>query len=357
MKILYIISSYNLYGGTPMKTLALLNYFKTDGVVYLYVDEYQEFRDYFEQTGSKMYEGFHKRNLFLHIRKLREIIKKEKIDIIQSHFPMGEFLGGILKMMYPEIKLIISFEGAGSPKVVKKYLLANIYKSVDAFIYISNFVKQEKLKVFPLLEKKKNKIIYIGTNQNMETPNKINNFMKHPALFDIAGLTLIKNHRILIDAVEVLINKGIVIYLYLAGDGPMKISLDNMIRDKELSDYIHILGYCNNTDELTKECDIFVHPCYFEGFGMVVAEAMMAQKPIIVSNAGALPELVEHNKSGLIVDPYNAEEWANAIQKLLNNQTLSKKLAKNAKIRAEKLFSIEKFVQNYQNLYEELLEV
>jgi glycosyltransferase involved in cell wall biosynthesis len=108
---------------------------------------------------------------------------------------------------------------------------------------------------------------------------------------------------------------------------------------------------------LLKECDIYVHPAYAEGFGISVAEAMMAGKPIIVSDAGALPEVIgKETEAGLIINPFDAKMWADTILSLIHDRELSKSLGDNAKIRAENEFTIEKYFNNYKNFYLSLIE-
>lgn len=356
MKILYIMSSYNIYGGTPKKTLDLLNYFKKDSALYVYSDSYQEFKILFEQTEASIYEGNYGKNLFKHINALLRIIDKENIDIVQTQFTMGEILGGIIKKLRPHIKLIIAFVGSSSPTGLKKYLISKVYNDVDAFVYISNYVKQEKVKAFSSLSKQFGKVIYNGIRQKEVSldGNQLN--ISHPALFDIAGLTEIKNIDVLIDAIEILKKRGKTIHLYIAGDGPKKMALLEKIETKHLGDYIHLLGYRTDTEIFLNDCDIFVHPCYVEGFGIAVAEAMMAAKPVIVANSGALPELIENNKSGLAVDPFNANVWAEAILKLIEDKNMADEFGKNAKEKAHNEFSSEKYVFNYYNLYTTLME-
>ena len=100
--------------------------------------------------------------------------------------------------------------------------------------------------------------------------------------------------------------------------------------------------------------DVLVHPCYIEGFGLSVVEAMMAKKPVIVSNSGALPEIVTHKKTGLLVHPFQAEDWQKAILELKKNKELASELAKNGKIKAEQDFSIKTFANNYNLFYQNL---
>jgi glycosyltransferase involved in cell wall biosynthesis len=106
---------------------------------------------------------------------------------------------------------------------------------------------------------------------------------------------------------------------------------------------------------MLNQCDVFVHPAYAEGFGIVIPEAMMAEKPIIVSNAGALPELIENEKTGLVVDPHNAQAWADAILSIIDNKEFAKGLALKARLKAEADFTISKYVENYRELYTKLI--
>jgi glycosyltransferase involved in cell wall biosynthesis len=141
----------------------------------------------------------------------------------------------------------------------------------------------------------------------------------------------------------------------VAGDGPMRKELETLIDKYNLQKHIFLLGYQSNVGRLLNNCNVFVHPSYAEGFGIVIPEAMLAEKPIIVSNAGALPELIENEVSGLVVEPHDAGQWADAILRIIENPKLSEKLASNGKERANKEFSKEKFTLNYENLYKELL--
>ncbi len=101
MKILYIMSSYNVYGGTPKKTLDLLRHFGKDSVLYVYNNIFQEFKGLFELTGAKVFEGCYGWNLVKHLRELLLIIDEEGIDIVQTQFSLGEGLGILVKLFRP----------------------------------------------------------------------------------------------------------------------------------------------------------------------------------------------------------------------------------------------------------------
>lgn len=351
------MSSGNLFGGTPKKTLDLIKYMKCKTVIYFWGDQYGGNFIYFLEAGASVYVGTFGRNIFRHLRLLLEIVDRNNVDVVQTQFPFGEILGFMIKLCRPRIKIIVAFVNAQNPSVIRKYIANQIYRKVDAFVFVSEFVKGAKLSSFPHLSKTRNEVIYNGTAQRIDNGTAVKIF-NHIALLDVTGLIDIKNIDVLVDAMALLVNKyGMKdIYLYIVGDGPKKTFLSERIVSNKLSNNILLLGYQANVGMLIDQCDIFVHPCYEEGFGIAVAEAMAAGKPIIVANAGALPELIENGKSGMVVDPFDAIGWADAIANLVQDEDLRVMLARNAKNRANCNFSLEKFADSYYKLYTSILQ-
>jgi len=355
-RILYIMSSYNLYGGTPKKTLDLMNHFGEQSALYVYHDKFPELKSQFETSGGKIYEGFYGKRIHLHIRKLLSIIDNEGINIIQTQFFMGETLGYIIKRLRPNVRIIIAFVGPFKPNKLKSFLSRLMYRRVDQFVFVTQYVESEKRNQFPILRNKRSVIIHNGTEKRRDNGKPIPEIKRY-AIFDIAGLIAWKNITILIEALNILINSKNYsnVFLYIAGDGPLRGDLERIIGDYHLQEHIFLLGYQSNVGAILDSCNLFVHPCYKEGFGIAVAEAMLAQKPIIVSDAGALPELIDHEKTGLIASAHDANAWADAILRLIRNPKYADHLAFSAKEKAQNEFSIERFVKDYNNLYKSIL--
>lgn len=350
------MSSYNIYGGTPKKTLDLLDKLGGKACLYVYHKDYLEFKQEFVKTGAQIYEGDYGNNYIKHVFKLIKIIDSCQIQIVQTQFSMGEMLGFLIKLFRPNIKVICAFVGALPPTKTKQRILNFFYKKFDVFVYISNYVKINKEQQFSLLKHKQSIIIPNGTERRKNSGELVVSMKKY-ALLDIAGLVHYKNIKLLIETMNVLVNHRFNnnVHLYVAGDGPEKKELEALISKYNLKNKVSLLGYQKNVGGLLDSCDIFVHPCYVEGFGIVITEAMHASKPIIVSNAGALPELIEHNKTGLVVDPFDKVEWANAIEHIINNIDLANKMAKSAQKKAETKYTKEAFCNNYLKLYNTIL--
>lgn len=356
MNILYILTSYNLYGGTPKKTLDLLESLNTKTSLYLYSAGFQEFKYLFQDTGVSIYEGYYNRNILLHLKLLLKVIDKDNINIIQTQFSFGELLGVLIKKLRPNIKLIVSFETSFVPKGIRKYILPKLYASVDQFIYISEYVKKEKEKSFPILRNKNTTIIFNGTKKRIVTKDQIVKLESY-SLLDICSLSDVKNIDTLIEMMNLLIYKYSRqdIHLYIAGNGPNRKLLEKKIFKYKIENYVTLLGHQKNIGQLLKDTDIFVHSSHQEGFGIVILEAMFEGKPILAANAGAIPEIIDHNITGLLVDPFNIDKWAINIIKLIENQDLAKRLGASAQSVVTKKFSIERYVSQHKNLYTTLM--
>ena len=354
--ILYILSSYNRLSGTPKKTFDLIEYSENRSFLYSFSAECkQEFKASFEAISEKVYEGDYGRNVIKHVQKIIEIVDADQIEIIQTQFFYGELLGGIVKMLRPKVKLIVSFEGSMSQGVFKRTIQKLIYKYVDAFVYISNYVKTEKENVFPRLKSSQTFVIYNGTTRLAIDENLDKTKKENFSLLSVSSLIDIKNIDILIDAMQLLnSSQNSDIHLFIAGDGAKRNDLEKKVKSRKLEQFVHFLGKQKAIGNLLETVDALVHPCYIEGFGLSVVEAMMAGKPVIVSNSGALPEIVEQKKTGLLVNPFKAEEWQNAILELKSNKDLAMQIAKNAREKAEQEYSIVKFTSNYNLFYQNI---
>jgi glycosyltransferase involved in cell wall biosynthesis len=115
------------------------------------------------------------------------------------------------------------------------------------------------------------------------------------------------------------------------------------------------IGFINDIPKLLREADIYAQPSAWEGFGLAVAEAMAAGLPAIVSDADSLPELVTHEKTGWVVPKGNAAALASALTTLLNDPAQAARLGLAARADAATRFSVERMVDDYAALFQEVM--
>ena len=114
---------------------------------------------------------------------------------------------------------------------------------------------------------------------------------------------------------------------------------------------LNIISNIPNASKYLKNFDIFVLPSLKEGLPYAVLEAGLAGLPVIASNVGGIPEIIENGKEGLLVPPANPEELAVAIKKLIDDKALRENLARNLHEKIQREFSLEKMLKETISQY------
>jgi glycosyltransferase involved in cell wall biosynthesis len=166
----------------------------------------------------------------------------------------------------------------------------------------------------------------------------------------IGRFTEQKNHKMLIESFKIVNDNYPQSVLLLVGDGELLAEAKQMVNTLELSSKVYFLGLRTDIPEIINMADVFVLTSKWEGFGLVNIEAMAAGKPIVATEVGGVPELVDDGKTGFLVKSGHTDGLAEKILNIIQNSELQKTFSKNASIRA-KMFDIRQTVIEYQNLY------
>jgi glycosyltransferase involved in cell wall biosynthesis len=126
---------------------------------------------------------------------------------------------------------------------------------------------------------------------------------------------------------------------WVAGEGTIQTELSAQITQSNLGDRVKLLGFREDALSLIAAGDIFVLPSLAEPFGLVLLEAMALSKAVVATRAGGPIEIVEHEKTGLLVQPGDDKEMSAAIQKLLGDPALRESMGHQGRIRFEEKFS------------------
>lgn len=141
--------------------------------------------------------------------------------------------------------------------------------------------------------------------------------------------------------------------IFIIGDGAEREKLESKIAKYGLKNKIILLGQIQEAYKYMKAFDVFVLPSLKEGFPWVILEAMAAKVPIVATNVGALPEIIENNKNGILVEPKNPQQLAEAIQRLLENERIRQKLSLQAHQTVLFKFPVEKMIRETEELFED----
>ena len=125
----------------------------------------------------------------------------------------------------------------------------------------------------------------------------------------------------------------------------------------KMKEYVTDLGWLQGEakKDYLRTSDLFVFPTYFEGQPVSVLEAMAYQCGIVATRVGGIPQMIEQEQTGLLIEPKDPEGLKSALEKLLSDPDLCERLGKNARVKIEKEFSIEKSLQELIKIYQQLV--
>lgn len=143
--------------------------------------------------------------------------------------------------------------------------------------------------------------------------------------------------------------------LLLIGDGPERQNLEVLCRELNLCDHIRFLGKQDAIEELLAISDLFLMPSESESFGLSALEAMTCEVPVISSDAGGLPEVNIHGKTGYLSPIGDINDMAQNAIKILENEEIHQQFRANALAQA-KTFELSKILPIYEDYYQEIID-
>jgi glycosyltransferase involved in cell wall biosynthesis len=160
-----------------------------------------------------------------------------------------------------------------------------------------------------------------------------------------------KNHLLLIESFALAVKDYPNMQLWLIGDGLLRPAMERLVNEKCLSSAILFFGALPDVKDYLADCDLFILSSDWEGFGIVVAEAMAAGKPTIATCVDGVPELVVDGVTGILVPPQNPQALAQGILHLAKNPDLRQRMGKAAEEQARERFDISRTAKEYESLY------
>ncbi len=302
---------------------------------------------------------------------LRKTIKKNKPSIVHTHSSKAGFLGRIAAKIEkvphiihtPHGHVFSGYFGCFKTKLfmVLERLAAKI---TDTLIALA---KQEKNDYIHYRIAKENKLRVIPSGIEMENfkeptlrekvkARKKLGIPEKAVVVGTAGrLVPVKGPEYLVKAAKHVLSSYPDTVFIFAGDGYLWKNLEKKAIELKILKNIYFLGWREDICRIMSIYDIFVLPSLNEGMGRVLIEAMALGKPIVASNVGSIPDLIDHGKNGYLVSAKNPFQLADSIKKLIKNNKMRNKMGREGKKKAES-FTAETMVKKIKALYKELLE-
>ncbi len=359
VNILHIMPELALAGAETMCTslvLGLKSTGKYNVIVASLFDYHSSLTEKLEKNGIKVIYLDKKKGIDVSmVGKLVKIMREFKVDIVHTHRYVMQYVipAAILANVKLRVHTVHNIAKGEFGKTQR--ILAKIFYKFNKVVpvAISPIVKTTILEEYNL---NPNNVPMICNGADIRNciPKTDYQISENVRILHVGRMTDVKNQDLLIRAIKVLTDRGYSnISLDLYGAGEKELEYKELAEALSVSDFVNFKGLSDNIYPIMAKADIFVLPSKYEGMPMTLIEAMGTALPIIASRVGGVPDMIEDEKDGILIDA-NLDGLVNALEQLVEDQSLRIKYGKNAYMKS-KLFSSETMVKNYISLYERLI--
>jgi glycosyltransferase involved in cell wall biosynthesis len=282
---------------------------------------------------------------------------KERYDVVHVHWPIPHWFFAIPFKLIRRSKIVSTFHSAEikfarNQVSMLGWLISLVIRRSDSITANSTYTASE-------LESsgaRDVQIVPFGTtfeSMDIDLPGR---HSRTGAVLFVGRLVERKGVEYLLQAIHLLKSRDI--RLHVVGDGPLRKTLEEKAR--ELRIQAEFLGFVSREElqALFREADVFVLPAIVdakgdtEGLGVVLIEALGFGKPVIASRVGGIPDIVIHEKTGLLVPEKDSEALASAIDRILENPDLAERLVRGGIQHVNERFSWPTIIKQLERTYE-----
>jgi glycosyltransferase involved in cell wall biosynthesis len=302
-------------------------------------------------------------------RQLVDYFKRQEIDIIHTHKHKDNVLG-VLASLHQGIRgRVRTVHGSPEPFAGFEAAKMSMYESidncanrwlVDRILAVSADLQAQLIKRFGA-----EKVTCIHnaidvdqirvTRPTTEMRRELNLGEQDFVIGTMGRLVPVKGLDCFLRAAQIIHRQRPNVKFIIAGDGPLKSSLQSMARQYGLDPNVLFLGHRNDSYNILRLMDLFVLPSSSEGIPMVLLEALALARPVVASRVGGIPEVVEHGVNGLLVPPGNDDELACTCVAVMENCQFARALGAAGRKRVETQFSATFMAEKVAEVYRALV--
>jgi glycosyltransferase involved in cell wall biosynthesis len=292
--------------------------------------------------------------------RLSRLLKQLKPEIVHAHDPHGVAMAALaLSMSTAAVRPPLVAARRVDFHLRKSSLSRWKYRQVDCFICASEAIR--RILIADGIPAARTVTVHEGVDLERVAaapPARLHEdfWLPHdaPIVGNVAALVPHKGQRYLIDAAALVVRQVPDARFIIAGEGELRPALERQIKEHRLEKHVVLAGFRPDVLSLHKTFDVFVLSSTTEGLGTSLLDAMACSKPIVATNAGGIPEVVEDGVTGLLVAPKDPEALARAIVALLTNEPLRRQYGAAGLKRARERYSSERMVRDTLDVYKRL---
>jgi len=293
--------------------------------------------------------------------RLARLMQREAFDLVHTHSLRAELAAIAARLIrQPRSPVIRSVHNIDDyyQRQPAATLARLASRRVDHVIAISDAVARHLHTHARLVDKKLTRIHYgLDPTPFLAIP-VVPTGRRPPTIGMIARLAPQKGHTTLLDALPAVIERVPDLRVEVVGHEHLSSieELAGYARCRGVESHVSFLGYRDDVARALEKWDLLVLPSLWEGFGLVLLEAMAAGRPIVASRVGPVPEIVVHRETGLLVEPVRPGQLSAALIELLQQPEVRRRMGTAGRQRVVERFSLDQMVRETDALYERLLQ-
>ncbi|MCB7070060.1 N-acetyl-alpha-D-glucosaminyl L-malate synthase BshA [Caldibacillus sp. 210928-DFI.2.22] len=300
--------------------------------------------------------------------KIAEVADREKLQIIHVHYAIPHAICALLarQMAETDFKIVTTLHGTditvlGQDSSLKKAIQFGIEKS-DEVTAVSNALVDETHRLITPM--KPIRTVYNFIDERIYYKMDANHQLKadfgikedEKVIIHVSNFRPVKRVKDVIESFQK-ITEMIPAKLLLVGDGPEMGKISQMVDERHLTKQVLFLGKQDNLEELYAISDLLLLLSEKESFGLVALEAMACGVPCVGTNTGGIPEVIENGRTGYICEVGDIDMISSMSLKILQDDELHGQFSKAGIKRARTQFSSGKILNQYEDIYYQLMEM
>ncbi|MFK7823274.1 MAG: glycosyltransferase family 4 protein [Oligoflexales bacterium] len=297
--------------------------------------------------------------------KIARFCKENGVSIIDCQSSHAHSIGLMCKQFFlPSLKLVVHRRVDFPPKTGLVNRFKYLHQGIDRYIPISKAindvllqygVSEDKTVTVPSAVDKKVYQSFERSSEKAKWCAKYSLDPQLPLIGQAAAMTEQKGYETLLNALSVLKGKSYDFHCLVAGDGPLRPSLEKLRVSLNLEGCLSFIGWIDEVPSFLSALDVFAMPSNFEGLGTAALDAIYAGCPVVASSVGGLKESIIDEHTGLLAGVKNSKEFAEQLERILKEPEFGRKLNRQAKHHCDRNFSLEAMVMGNLKVYQELL--
>ena len=300
------------------------------------------------------------------VAQFSKFLRENKVQVVHTFFHDASIVGIFAARLANVPVVISSRRNRGywhTPKEI--FITKRANRWVTRILANSEDVKQSTHEVegYPL---EKIDVIYNGMDLNRFTCASIEGRNRIRCDYEIspdgtvavmvANLRPVKAHEVIIKAMPRVLSECPNLVLLLVGEGQERARIEEQIKKAGIGQNVLLLGTRTDIQDILRAADLGVLSSRSESLSNSIMEYMASGLPVVATDIGGTREMITHEENGLLVPPGNPESFAEAVITLLKNSDLRLKMGAANRIKAQKMFSVERMVREHEELYIRLLK-